>query len=187
MKPMPTSSMHCATCRGVSSTTPPSASSRSAAPDCEVIARLPCFATFAPAAAATNAAVVEALNTFLLEPPVPHVSRSGRTGVSTWSAASRIACAMPVSSSTVSPLVRNAVTNAPNCAAVARSPSASSRPARMMSRIASRASCSVRSRCSSMSAASASRITRRLRPSFRPPHAQGARGSCATGRVRPSS
>ena len=39
----------------------PSASSRSADPDLDEAARLPCFTTFAPAAAATIAAVVEIL------------------------------------------------------------------------------------------------------------------------------
>ena len=42
----------------------------------EVTARLPCFATFAPAAAATSAAAVEILKLPLKSPPVPHVSTS---------------------------------------------------------------------------------------------------------------
>ena len=52
----------------------PSASSTSAEPDRDVIARLPCFATGTPAAATTRAAVVEMLNVPLPSPPVPHVS-----------------------------------------------------------------------------------------------------------------
>ena len=54
----------------------PSASSTSAEPHCEVTARLPCLATFAPAAAATSAAPVEMLKVSGPPPPVPHVSTS---------------------------------------------------------------------------------------------------------------
>jgi hypothetical protein len=52
----------------------PSASSTSALPDFDDTERPPCFATRAPAPAATNAAVVEMLNVCDLSPPVPQVS-----------------------------------------------------------------------------------------------------------------
>ena len=52
----------------------PSASSTSADPAREVIARLPCLATGTPAAATTSAAVVEMLNVPLPSPPVPTTS-----------------------------------------------------------------------------------------------------------------
>ena len=52
----------------------PSASSRSAAPDFEEAARLPCFTTFTPAAAAMIAEVVEILIVWAPSPPVPTVS-----------------------------------------------------------------------------------------------------------------
>ena len=46
----------------------------SALPDIPDIERLPCLATFPPAAAITNDAAVEMLNVFSLSPPVPHTS-----------------------------------------------------------------------------------------------------------------
>ena len=52
----------------------PSASSTSAEPAWDVIARLPCFATGIPAAATTSAAVVEMLNVPEPSPPVPTTS-----------------------------------------------------------------------------------------------------------------
>ena len=52
----------------------PSASSTSAEPELDDTARLPCFATPAPAAAATSAAAVEMLSVCALSPPVPAVS-----------------------------------------------------------------------------------------------------------------
>ena len=52
----------------------PSASSTSAEPDFDVIARLPCLATGTPAAATTSAAVVEMLNVPEPSPPVPTTS-----------------------------------------------------------------------------------------------------------------
>ena len=55
----------------------PSASRRSAAPQAELAARLPCFATAAPAAAATIAAAVEMLNVLAPSPPVPTTSMTG--------------------------------------------------------------------------------------------------------------
>ncbi len=52
----------------------PRASSKSAAPDLEDDARLPCLTTRAPAAAAMMAAVVEMLIVCAPSPPVPTVS-----------------------------------------------------------------------------------------------------------------
>src|SRR5260370_29960862 len=59
---------------GERSTGMPRASRTSAEPHCEVTARLPCLATFAPAAAATRAAAVEMLKVPLESAPVPQVS-----------------------------------------------------------------------------------------------------------------
>ena len=61
MKPKPTSSMQSATSAGVRSMRTPSASSTSAVPARDDIARLPCLATMTPAAAATSAPAVEML------------------------------------------------------------------------------------------------------------------------------
>jgi hypothetical protein len=71
---------------------------------------LPCFATFAPHAAATIAASVEMLKVVRPSPPVPHVSsRAPSTAIGVaWARAAR---AKPVSSSTVSPFMRSATTN----------------------------------------------------------------------------
>ncbi|HVM69143.1 MAG TPA: hypothetical protein VM204_04825, partial [Gaiellaceae bacterium] len=100
-------------------------------PDAEETARLPCFATPAPAAAATIAAAVEMLIVAAPSPPVPAVStrssRRGRTG----STCSRIASAQPAISSAVSPFARSATRKPAICACVA-SP-------RMISSITSRA------------------------------------------------
>ena len=80
---------------------------------------MPCFATPAPAAAATIAAAVEMLIVLAPSPPVPAVStRSSRCGrtASTWP---RIASAQPAISSAVSPLSRSATRKAPIWAGVA--------------------------------------------------------------------
>ena len=52
----------------------PKYSKISALPDIPDIERFPCLATFPPAPAITNDAVVEMLNVFSLSPPVPHTS-----------------------------------------------------------------------------------------------------------------
>ena len=76
--------------------------------------RLPCFATFAPAAAAIMAAAVETLNSFVV-PPVPAVSKSvsAATPVSTGSTWARMTVAAPASSSAVGTRVANSASNAP--------------------------------------------------------------------------
>ena len=65
MNPKPSSSIDRAIRSGSSSRSKPSASSTSAEPVCDEAARLPCFATPAPAAAATSAAAVEMLSVLL--------------------------------------------------------------------------------------------------------------------------
>ena len=94
----------------------PSASSTSADPARELIDRFPCFATRAPAPAATSAAHVEMLNVPRPSPPVPHVSTRpviapARPAANTGAACLRIAVASPTSSSTVSPFSRSALSN----------------------------------------------------------------------------
>jgi hypothetical protein len=74
MNPSPTSRKDTATSSGEMETLTPSASRTSALPDFDETDRPPCLATRAPAAAATNAAVVEMLKVCDLSPPVPHVS-----------------------------------------------------------------------------------------------------------------
>ena len=74
MKPTPTVSTERAICSGARSSFAPSASSTSALPLREDTERLPCFATFAPAAAATKVAAVEMLKVCAPSPPVPTTS-----------------------------------------------------------------------------------------------------------------
>ena len=74
MKPTPTSSMQRPTCAGVRLMFTPSASITSALPDLDETARLPCFATRAPAAAQTNVAALEMLKVCAASPPVPTTS-----------------------------------------------------------------------------------------------------------------
>ena len=88
-KPKPSSSIECSMRSAGSSSSNPSASRTSAEPEADETERLPCFATPAPAAAATSAAAVEMLNVCAPSPPVPAVStRSSRCGctASTWRA-----------------------------------------------------------------------------------------------------
>jgi hypothetical protein len=140
MNPNPCTSIERAMRSGESSRLKPSASITSADPEDEETARLPCFATAAPAAAATIPAAVEMLSVRAPSPPVPAVStrsvRVGRTAT-TWS---RIASAQPAISATVSPFARSATRKPPICAGVA-SP-------RMISSITARASSRVRARLS---------------------------------------
>src|SRR4051812_27263712 len=125
MKPKPTDAMHSATAAGSRSMRAPRASSTSAEPDRPVAERLPCFATAQPAAAATNAAVVDTLKVGL-PPPVPAVSTSGARSTSTGTASSRMVRASPSTSSTVSPFVRSAIRKAAVSTSEAR-PSITSR------------------------------------------------------------
>ena len=81
--------------------------------------RLPCLATRQPAPAATNAAVVDTLNVGR-PPPVPAVSTRPSPRGSTRTDSSRMARAMPAISSTVSPLVRKAISSPAVCASDAR-------------------------------------------------------------------
>src|SRR5215212_1941968 len=115
---MPTLSTTCCCAAGVRSSTTPSASRTSAAPHAEDAARLPCLTTLAPAAAATIAAIVEILTVFERSPPLPTTSTAGPP-IPIGVANSIITSASPVSSSTVSPLLRSPMTNAAICAGVA--------------------------------------------------------------------
>ena len=147
MKPKPSSSIDRSIRSTGCSSEKPSASSTSAEPEADETARLPCFATPAPAAAATIAAAVEMLIVLAPSPPVPAVStRSSRCG-RTRNTCSRIASAQPVISSAVSPLSRSATRKPPICASVA-SP-------RMISSITSCACDRGRERPSSSSASAA--------------------------------
>src|SRR4051794_11588471 len=111
MKPKPASSMQRATAAGARSIRTPSASSRSAEPESPVAERLPCLATAQPAPAAISAAVVETLKVGR-PPPVPAVSMRSSRPVVTGVASRRMVVARPTSSSTVSPLVRRAISTA---------------------------------------------------------------------------
>ena len=62
INPIPTVSTHFSTTAGSAEIFTPSASNTSPAPLLEEMERLPCFATGSPAAATTNADVVEILN-----------------------------------------------------------------------------------------------------------------------------
>ena len=97
----------------------PSSVSKSALPHDDDTARLPCFATIAPAPAATIAATVEMLNVPRPSPPVPQVSTTSRPSVCSGVTRSRIAIAAPVISSAVSPFMRSAMSNALFCTSVA--------------------------------------------------------------------
>ena len=69
MKPKPRSSIEARSAPVAARAPMPSSSSTSAEPACELAARLPCFATPAPAAAATSAAAVEMLKVWAPSPP----------------------------------------------------------------------------------------------------------------------
>ena len=160
------------------STRTPSASRTSAAPEREVIARLPCLATGTPAAATTSAEVVEMLNVPEPSPPVPTTSIVP-SGASTRRTRSRIAIAKPASSSTVSPRIRRATSMAASSAGVA-SPS-------MTEPIASRATSrsSVRP---SMTAARAARTCSLIalpRPPRRAPRSRRSRSGRRGATPRP--
>ena len=78
---------------------------RSAEPERDVIARLPCFATGAPAPATTKADRVEMLNVWRPSAPVPHRSTAS-SGASTRTARVRMTRAKAATSSGVSPRTR---------------------------------------------------------------------------------
>src|SRR4051794_6841162 len=134
-KAMPASARHGPTAAGGRSTTTPSSSSRSAEPQAEDAARLPCLTTGTPAPATTSAAIVEMLTVCARSPPVPQVSTT-RPGTLTCAASASIASTNPATSSGVSPLARSATTNAATCTGVA-SPVMTSRIAHSVSAAAS--------------------------------------------------
>jgi hypothetical protein len=98
------------TCAGVRLMFTPSASITSALPDFDDTARLPCFATRAPAAAQTNVAALEMLKVCAASPPVPTTS-TRFSGSFTWTraASSRITCAAAVISPIVSFFTRSPI------------------------------------------------------------------------------
>ena len=110
----PTSRTQRATPSGPRSITTPSASSTSTEPHFDDAARPPCLATFAPAAAATIAAMVDTFTVPAPSPPVPQVSTSGpsTSARSTCSANSSIVRTSAASSPAVSPLARRPTANA---------------------------------------------------------------------------
>src|SRR5262249_22381362 len=113
MKPMPVVAIDRATCSGVNMMFVPSASRTSALPDFDDTERPPCFATRAPAAAATNIDAVEILNVCDASPPVPTMSTSlSRSGTSTRIANSRITWAAAAISPIVSFLTRRPTVSA---------------------------------------------------------------------------
>src|SRR6185503_17009711 len=125
---MPISAMQRPTSSGASSSFTPRVSTTSAEPQSDAplrpdMERLPCLATLRPVPATTNAVAVETLNVPEASPPVPHVSINISRSVpvsdavtsplaGTRATLSRITCAKPMSSSTVSPFIRSAVRNA---------------------------------------------------------------------------
>src|SRR5450830_849584 len=118
MKPMPASLMQRPTCAAFRSILTPSACRTSAAPERDDSARLPCLATGTPAPATMKAAQVEMLNEPEASPPVPTMSIASG-GAFTPSILARMVVTAPVSSSTVSPRTRNAISSPPICEGVA--------------------------------------------------------------------
>src|SRR6266850_4250936 len=111
MKQTPRSLRHFSETSGETLPPTPRAVNTSELPERLVTARFPCFATGRPAPAITKAAAVDTLKVFAQLEPVPAVSRKPSCRGFSGTARERIAAAMPVSSSTVSPFTANA-TNA---------------------------------------------------------------------------
>ena len=130
------------------STLTPSAASTSAPPVREDSARLPCLATGTPAPATTKVTAVETFNVPALSPPVPQTSMAPSGAVMAVMRL-RMARTAPVSSATVSPRTRIAMSRAPIWAGVAS-------PDMMMSKAVS-----------ASAADSVSREARRARIGFR--------------------
>ena len=89
----------------------PSSSSTSALPVLLETLRLPCFATFMPQPASTNAVSVLILKLNERSPPVPHTSISSPSVFGKATAFERIAFTRPTISSAVSPLACKATRN----------------------------------------------------------------------------
>lgn len=105
--------MHSFTRSGGRSIFTPNSSRTSALPHWLDTDLLPCFATFRPQPATTNATAVEILKVFETSPPVPQVSiMSSSSPSEIFAAFERITVAAAVISSTVSPFIRSAVINA---------------------------------------------------------------------------
>src|SRR5687767_6635302 len=119
MKPIPSLSIAWPVCCGVSPMWAPSDSSSSALPEEDDTERPMCFATLAPAAAATKAAQVEMLKVCAPSPPVPQVSTRWRSSfTSTCVASSRITCAAAAISPMVSFFTRRPTMKPAICAGV---------------------------------------------------------------------
>ena len=127
MKQIPCSLRQRSTVCGGAAVLTPKVSRTSALPEVEEAARAPCFATGKPAPAITNAAAVETLKRLAALEPVPAVSMKRSCRECTGVARSRIASAMPASSSTVSPLAVKAMSAAAICVSVATGSSNASR------------------------------------------------------------
>ena len=112
MNAIPASARQRSTAAGGSASFTPSSSSTSAEPHIDETERLPCFATFAPHAAATTDAAVEKLTVWCPSPPVPTMSTHGPTVGLTAIMCRRIAVTIPATSCDVSPLARSATRNA---------------------------------------------------------------------------
>jgi hypothetical protein len=100
----------------------PKNSSRSAVPQAEEAARLPCLTTFTPDAATMIAAMVEMFTVCARSPPVPTTSTASvrtASGSSTRVALASIASTSPAISAGVSPLARSAIASPAICTGVA--------------------------------------------------------------------
>ncbi|SFV83061.1 hypothetical protein MNB_SUP05-12-233 [hydrothermal vent metagenome] len=119
IKPTPIFSTHLLIFSGLMSRFTPAASKTSALPDLEEIERLPCLATWPPAAATTKAQAVEILNKPKPSPPVPQVStKYFGWWICTPVANDRITFAAAVISATVSPFMDKPTKKPPICASV---------------------------------------------------------------------
>src|SRR2546421_9938907 len=112
MKQTPRLLRHFSETSGEALTPTPRAVNTSELPERLVTARFPCFATGRPAPAITKAAAVDTLKVLAQLEPVPAVSKKRSCLGLSGTARERIAAAMPVSSSTVSPFTANATSAA---------------------------------------------------------------------------
>ena len=112
INPKPFCSIQASTSYGSRQRSNPRASKKSALPQLLDTDRLPCLATFAPAALATKAAAEEILSVPVPSPPVPTGSTQKGTLGLIRMAASESARTPPVNSSEVSPFTRRPVINA---------------------------------------------------------------------------
>src|SRR5690554_3921250 len=119
MKPTPTCSIQRATCSAPRSRWMPATAKRSALPDDDDTPRLPCLATWPPAAATTKLAAVETLKRLALSPPVPTMSTTFSASRCTGFISSRITWAAALISSAVSPFMAMPIRKAATWASLA--------------------------------------------------------------------